>query len=212
MTIPGRRYSGRPKRSPKPRDSRCSNLVQIAEDLENTTSIRELARMTRKAEIEVPELLAILAGCFELQDAIDVLRLDRKLDALPDEINRVRLGLSRARQERRDEILGTTEGLMGRMDVAADSANSNVLLHPRKSRTVVNSINHVGFTVNEFHGPLGVEPGRDSLEATGLRVAVREPAQWSNAVKGAAPTVLPAATGLAVVGVVIAKTAAKRGA
>jgi hypothetical protein len=51
------------------------------------------------------------------------------------------------------------------MDAAAGTANTKVLLHPTSSREVVDSSNHVANAVVEFHGRLGIERGRESLEA-----------------------------------------------
>jgi hypothetical protein len=39
------------------------------------------------------------------------------------------------------------------------------LLHPTASRDVVHSSNHVANAVVDFHGRLGIEGGRESLEA-----------------------------------------------
>jgi hypothetical protein len=75
-------------------------LGALAKKLENTTKIGDFAKMAKEAESEVRELLAILARCFELQDAIDVLELDES----PDEVDVHRLGLKAARQDRRDDI------------------------------------------------------------------------------------------------------------
>jgi hypothetical protein len=40
-----------------------------------------------------------------------------------------------------------------------------VLLHPAASKTVVHSTNHVGVAVVEFHSRLGIESGRQTLDA-----------------------------------------------
>ncbi|MGW4514321.1 hypothetical protein ACWEO4_20410 [Streptomyces sp. NPDC004393] len=41
--------------------------------MERTTKIGDLAKAAKEAESEVQELLAVVARCFELQDALDVL-------------------------------------------------------------------------------------------------------------------------------------------
>ena len=51
------------------------------------------------------------------------------------------------------------------MDAAASAANAKVLLHPTLSRAVVDSTNHVASGVVDFNGRLGIEGGRQSLEA-----------------------------------------------
>jgi hypothetical protein len=54
---------------------------------------------------------------------------------------------------------------MARMDSAASNANAKVMLHPTASPAVVQSREHVAVAVGDFHGRLGIESGRESLEA-----------------------------------------------
>ncbi|HEX8080848.1 MAG TPA: hypothetical protein VF557_11600 [Jatrophihabitans sp.] len=140
-------------------------LDALAEKLERKTKIGDLAKTSKEAESQVQEWLAVLARCFQLQDALAVLELDRVLDAAPDELDRHRLGLRAARQNRLQLISRSTERLMARMDAAAGAANTKVLLYPHTSRDVVHSTNHVSTAVADFHGRLGIERGRQSLEA-----------------------------------------------
>jgi hypothetical protein len=79
--------------------------------------------------------------------------------------------------DRRELILQKTKNLMARMDVAAGTANSNVLLHFPTYRAVVGSINQVGITVDDFHRAFGIESGRDPLEATRWWDAAQDPRQ-----------------------------------
>jgi rRNA processing protein Krr1/Pno1 len=140
-------------------------LDALAGKLERKKAVGDLAKASKEAEATVQEWLAVLARCFQLQDAIAILELDRVLDAAPDELERHRLGLRTARQNRRVLISQSTERLMGRMDAAAGTANAKVLLHPAASKTVVHSTNHVGVAVVEFHSRLGIESGRQTLDA-----------------------------------------------
>ncbi|MCW2882488.1 MAG: hypothetical protein JWQ95_6588 [Sphaerisporangium sp.] len=140
-------------------------LDALAEKMEHKTKIGDLAKTSKEAEFKVQEWLAVLARCFQLQDAIAVLELDRVLDASPEELDRHRLALRAARQNRLELISRSTERLMARMDAAAGTANTKVLLHPTTSRALVHSSNHVAIAVVDFHGRLGIERGRQSLEA-----------------------------------------------
>jgi hypothetical protein len=140
-------------------------LDALAEKLERKGKIGDIAKAAEEAESKVQEWLAVLARCFQLQDAIAVLELDRVLDASPDELDRHRVALRAARNNRLDLISRSTERLMARMDAAAGTANTKVLLHPTASRDVVHSSNHVANAVGDFHGRLGIEGGRQSLEA-----------------------------------------------
>jgi predicted transcriptional regulator len=140
-------------------------LDALAEKLEQKTKIGDLAETSKEAESQVQEWLAVLARCFQLQDALAVLELDRVLDASPDELDRHRLGLRSARQNRLDLIARSTGHLMARMNAASGTANAKVLLHPTRSRDVVHSGNYVRSAVVDFHGRLGIERDGQSLEA-----------------------------------------------
>ncbi|MFI9415590.1 hypothetical protein [Streptomyces werraensis] len=140
-------------------------LDALTEKLESTPKIGDLATKVKEVEPKVREWLAVLARCFQLQDAVAVLELDRVLDAHPDQLDEHRLGLRAARQNRLDLISRSTERLVTRMKAAADAANSKVLLHPTKSPVVVQSSNHVVTGVHDFHERLGIESGRQSSEA-----------------------------------------------
>lgn len=138
----------------------------IAEKLERKSSIGDIADEAADAKKTVQEWLAVLARCFQLQEAIAVLELDRVLDTSPDELDGHRLGLRAARQNRLERITRTTEGLLARMDAAAGRANTKVLLHPAKAPAIVESANHVSTCVVDFHGRLGIESNWEALDAT----------------------------------------------
>lgn len=140
-------------------------LDAIAEKLERKASIGDLASASKEAELKVQEWLAILARCFQLQEGIAILELDRVLDASPDDLDRHRLALRSARHSRLELISRSTQRLMARMDDAAGTANRKVLLHPISAKAVVYSSNHVATVVVNFQGRLGIERDRDSLEA-----------------------------------------------
>jgi hypothetical protein len=149
-------------------------LDALAEKMEQKTKIGDLATTAKEAESKVHEWLAVLARCFQLQEAIAVLELDRVLDTSPNELDQHRLGLRAARQNRLELIARSTERLMARMDAAAATANAKVLLHPTTSRAVVYSSNYVATGVVDFHGRLGIADGRQSLEARRWLDAVGE--------------------------------------
>ena len=140
-------------------------LDALAEKMEHKTRIGDLAKASKDAELAVREWLAVLARCFQLHDAVAVLELDRVLDVSPDELDRHRLALRAARQNRMELISRSTERLMARVDAAVGTANTKVLLHPTASPAVVHSGNHVAIAVVDFHGRLGIERGRQALDA-----------------------------------------------
>ena len=149
-------------------------LDALAEKLEGKTRIGDLAGTAREAESRVRGWLVVLAHCFQLQDAIAVLELDRVLATAPDDLDGHRLGLKASRRKRLAEISRSTGRLMARMDAAAVKANTKVLLHPATSPAVVQSREHVASAVADFHGRLGIESGRPSLAARRWKDAARE--------------------------------------
>lgn len=140
-------------------------LDALAEKLENKSAIGDLAKVAKDAEESVQEWLAVLARCFQLQDAIAVLELDRVLTASPEDLDGHRLGLRAARQDRRELIARTIAHLMARLDAAATRANAKVLLHPTSAGAVVRSSNHVAGALVDFDELLGLERDRTALEA-----------------------------------------------
>jgi hypothetical protein len=149
-------------------DTQAYALLQLdalADRLEHKQDVGELAKATKDAERTAREWLAVLARCFQLQDAISVLELDRVLETAPDDLDGHRTGLQAARQQRLNAISHTTEQLMARLDAAAGTANTKVLMHPTKSRAVVESSKHVGAAVTDFQARLAIEQERTPLEA-----------------------------------------------
>lgn len=140
-------------------------LDALAEKLEKTRKVGDLAKLTADAEKDVEEWLAVLARCFQLQDGLAVLELDRVLDTSPDDLYRHREAIRAGRARRRDLIATTTQRLLERMDAAAVIANTHVLVHPVKAKAVVESGNEVGADVANFNKRLGIQKERATLEA-----------------------------------------------
>jgi hypothetical protein len=154
-------------------------LGDLADKIEEKNKIGDLAETAKEAEADVQKWLLVLARCYGLHDAVAVLELDRVLDASPDELDRHRLGLKSARQDRVQLISEQTERLLGGMDAAVGRANSKVLFNPMQSPAVVKSSNHVAAEVHEFHELLGIESGRESSEARRWSEAAAE--RWDSA-------------------------------
>jgi len=149
-------------------------LDALAEKLESKTKVDELAKTSRTVESDARKWLTVLARCFQLQDGISILELDRVLDSSPEDLDRHRLGLNTARKKRQDLILQTTDRLLDRMTAAAERANTKVILHPRLSHDVVDSSNHVATGISEFQEQLGITHDLLELEARPWMDAVVE--------------------------------------
>ncbi|GEM_PF-162644 len=149
-------------------------LEVIAEKLHKKAGAGAINKAAKEAEVKVRQWLAVLAFCFELQDEIYVLELDRVLDATPGELDQHRLGLTRARQKRRELIIRSTARLLAEMDETVRRANSSVLFHPSKSPATVRSSNQVATDVLDFRGRLGIESSHETSEARHWRQAATE--------------------------------------
>jgi hypothetical protein len=149
-------------------------LDALAEKMEKKSRVGDLARIAKDAEREVEEWLSVLARCFQLQDGLAVLELDRVLDSSPGDLDRHREAIQAGRAKRRDLIARSTERLLSRMDAAAVTANSKVLFHPLKPGEVVRSSNEVGTDVLVFQETLGISGSRVTLKKKRWAVAAVE--------------------------------------
>jgi len=140
-------------------------LDALAEKLEKKGKVGELAKVSHEAEATIEEWLAVLARCFQLQDGLAILELDRVMHSSPDELERHREAIQAGRRNRRNLIASATGRLLERIDNAAAKANEQALLHPRRVSAIVKSGNEVGRGVTDFHARLGIQQDRDALEA-----------------------------------------------
>jgi hypothetical protein len=162
-------------------------LRDLAEKFEQQSKVGDLAKTAKEAESEVRIWLAVLARCFQLQDAIADLELDRVLDASPDELDRHRLGLKAARQNRLELFSEDTAQLLDRMDVAVGRANAKLVWTRSKSLKVVQAGNHVASGVDDFHELLGIEADPRSWAARQLGPIVEKGARAIQGTKDATP-------------------------
>jgi len=140
-------------------------LDAIADKLEKTSGLGEIAKATKDAELNVREWLSVLARTFQLQDGVSVLELDRVLDVSPDELDSHRVGLAIARRSRLDLIARNTARLLTQMDDIVRKANSKVLFNPFDSPAAVRSSNQVTIGVITFRERLGIDSGQESTDA-----------------------------------------------
>lgn len=178
-------------------------LEALAGKVDGTTKVGELKRTAQEVEREVTVQLAILARCFELQDQFTIIELDHVLATAPHSLDGHRAGLARARENRRERVLGRTERLMRQMDAAGGVTNANILVHARAARAVIGSLNTTAALVDDFHAPLGIDSSREAVTAVRWREAVRDPQQLRTAgtevaqkaaVAGAVASVIAAAS------------------
>jgi hypothetical protein len=148
-------------------DTQAYALLQLdalAAKLERRSTIADLMKTANDTAAKTRDWLAVLARCFQLQEGIAILELDRVLETAPDDLAGHRLGLRAARQERLDTIARSTERLMTRMETAATAANSKVLFNPIQSPAVVQASTSVTASIGDFHERLGIGVTQHNVE------------------------------------------------
>ena len=151
-------------------------LADLTDKIEDKAKVENLAKIAKTLEAEVNKWLTAIARCFQLHDSIAVIELDRVMDTAPDELDQHRLGLGVARQERLELISETTQLLLERMAVAANTANEKILLNPIQSPAVVKATNQASGEVHEFRQLLEIESREASSESRRWGDAASE--QW----------------------------------
>lgn len=149
-------------------------LEDLAIKIEESKTVADLTKTADELNEKVRLWVRVLADCFRLHDAIAVLELDRVLDASPDELDRHRMGLKAARQERTLVIGRATNLLLTRMNDATGTANSKVLFNPFQTKELVKTTNAVASDIQEFHVLLGIESGWTDTEARAWKDAANE--------------------------------------
>lgn len=177
-------------------------LEVLAGKLDGKINVPDLEELIRNIESEAGVWLAVLARCFQLRDECAVLELEHVLHAAPSKLDGHRLGLEKALRERCEDIVGKTGRLMSRLDEVGGVARENVLLHARKARAVVESVNRIGSDVDDLHRPLGIEAVREPLQELRWPEAVRDLEQWKKAGVELAPK---AAAGVGVAALLVSK-------
>lgn len=166
------------------------SLKRVEDKVDAATSIRGRAKLATGLQQEVEELLAVIAHGFELQAALEVLRLDRVMEDSPSLVNEQRLALEADRLGRRASIIDATAHLLARLDEAAEAVNANVLLHSPSARKVTKMANRVAKEVGKALGSLGVDSGRAALRVPRWTDAIRDGQQLKNAGKDAGPKLI----------------------
>jgi len=154
-------------------------IGDIAGEIESKVKIADLDDYMGHVHDGARKWLTVLARCLALIDAVGVLELDRVLDASPDELDRHRLGLRSARQDRNDHIASQIDDLLDRVRSAVERANSRVLFNPKQSPSVIASSNHIAEMMIEFLNVLEIDSARAISEARLWKEAATE--SWNRA-------------------------------
>lgn len=134
----------------------------------------------------------MLARCSQLQDAIDVIELDRVLAESPHELDACRRGLKKAQAGRRDLVSEHTAHLLARMDKAVETANAKIVWNRTQSLDVVAYANDLAAGLDDFR-LLAIEADLRSWEARELGRAAEVASQAIRQSKDKGPAVVGAA-------------------
>lgn len=182
-------------------DYALDQLRTIAEKFE-TTKVGDLAKTAESAEVEVPRWLAVLARCIQVQDAVNVLELDRVIEEAPHQLADYRRGLTSNQAKRCLRIAEQTENLVDRMDTAVTTANAKLVWSRSKALQIVDSANDLSAFIDEVHGLLKIEAEPRSWEARQLSPVAQVSSQGIQMTKDEG---LKVATGALVVTAVVAR-------
>ncbi|MEG3615711.1 hypothetical protein [Isoptericola haloaureus] len=149
-------------------------LDALADELETQKDLGALVKSTHQAQVSVDEWLAVIARTFQVQDKIGVLELDRVADSSPEDLDRHRVGLRLARQNRLDIIGKACSQLVIRMNEASSRANQKVLFNPFASPKAVRASNQVVVAVLELERRLDLVTESETAEARRWLSAVVE--------------------------------------
>ncbi|MDG4784966.1 hypothetical protein O7626_03295 [Micromonospora sp. WMMD1102] len=134
-------------------------LRQIADGLDDTARIGDLAKALKRAEHDVPLWLWVLTHACLLHHIIQELELDREKQTSPDDAEAIQRGMHQVRQDRVRLIAQVTDSLLDSLTRAARRADAKVLLNPVDSPAIVKSRNRVAASIGEFHELLGLDLG-----------------------------------------------------
>lgn len=172
----------------------------LADKVDNKQKTGSLKKALKEVEREVAVHLSVLGKCFELQNQFNEIELQYVFATAPSYFDSHRMGLSKARDERRRLVLEKTTRVMGRMNEAAEVAEANILLHASAARAVIASLNATAEIVDKFHVPLGIEAENAEISLSPWRKALRDPEKRSVAAKEAGQKTVAVVTAAAALG------------
>ena len=152
-------------------------LADKVGDVDDGTGVGSLKKTTNEIESEVGVWLAVLAQCFRLENERAILELDHVLATNPRHWDGHRIGLNEALHEKRDEAVRRTTDLLERLDRASAVARSNIILHAPAAHSVIDSVNAVNGSLEEFHALLGGESHWKELARIRWKDAIHDPNQ-----------------------------------
>lgn len=149
-------------------------LETLCDDLAQPRKLHSMAKWLEKIEPQLAEWLAILAYCFQLQDGISIIELDRVLATSPNQVESHRRALQLSRHQRLELTVQHTDRIHKRLTEAQRLAQDKTLIHPSRSREVVEGGNRVTRLIASFHDLFELSGEFETTQAKGWWRAASE--------------------------------------
>lgn len=148
-------------------------LRNLADSLDIEASVGDRLKVIQEAEIELTSMLGALAETIRLQDAFNILALDRVMDIEPEDLETHRQVLQRTRDERLGKISEVTSSLLERIQQAGVVTNSQRIRSAIKAEKLLTRSNDVASGLVTAQKALGISTEVRALEGQGWWGAVR---------------------------------------
>lgn len=134
-------------------------LGAVISKLERSKADKGMRTAVDEAAQSIGEWQALIARCFQLDDAMGILELDRVMNDSPEEIESHRRALRAQREKRIALVEKQTNRIFESIARASQVAYEGKLLHPANSRAIANSARAINEGTAEFVQPLGIANG-----------------------------------------------------
>jgi len=150
-------------------------LDAVISKLERSKADREMRTAVDEAAQSIGEWQAVIARCFQLDDAMGILELDRVKNDSPEEIESHRRALRAQREKRIALVEKQINRIFESIARASQVAYEGKLLHPANSRAIAYSARAINEGTAEFVQPLGIANGAgDVTERRWVEAAVEK--------------------------------------
>lgn len=148
-------------------------LRNLADSLDIEASVGDRLKVIQEAEIELTSMLGALAETIRLQDAFNILALDRVMDIEPEDLETHRQVLQRTRDERLGKISEVTSSLLERIQQAGVVTNSQRIRSAIKAEKLLTRSNDAASGLVTAQKALGISTEVRALEGQSWWGAVR---------------------------------------
>ena len=175
------KIAGAPQRIREIQSTAVEKLRGVAADMDQHKRVGDLDAHLPELKKQVQLWVGVIARCFTALDEFSVLELEHTAMIAPSKLDAKRRAIQEDRQEAIIELSDGVADLMGQMTASAESANKNLVGHPKKSPRVLGTIKESRSTVKNLYDALGLEINWNDITAKQWRAALLEVEQVKNA-------------------------------